>query len=91
MNMDDRIKKYNYLETEYFSTGMPYAYEFKYEGREYTIDYDDKNKVYLYADNKKDNKGPFDNIYEALDGIVLGGKTIRQLLLDTDFNFETIS
>jgi len=91
MNKNERIEKYNYLETEFFSTGIDYAYEFKYEGREYTIDYGDDNKVYLYADNEKDNKGPFNNIYEALDGIVLGGKTIRQLLLDTDFNFEAIS
>lgn len=84
------IDKFNYLDREYFSTGVNYAYEFQIHGKWFTLDVDDKTGYYALFQENGIVSHPFLNIYEALDNISFEGRTLKNLLMETDFNFELI-
>lgn len=85
----DFISKYNELEEDFFSNGTPWTYEWEFEGEMCCLDWDYDKKQYDYNRNYKFVKS-FKSIYEALDGIMLGKRTLRQMLLETNFQFLSI-
>ena len=87
---DKRIKKYNELEEEYFSTCSNWTYDWFYESDSYCLTWNFKENEYIYSRNGVEIQ-TFKNIYSALDGIVIDKKTLRQLLLETDFDFYSIN
>ena len=90
LNMGDKnFKKYNELEEEFFSTSN-WTYTWYIELVSYCLDWDfDLNEYKYFIDSKY--KKSFKNIYEALDGIIINKKTLRQLILETDFDFDMIN
>lgn len=90
-NMEDKhIKKYNELEEEFFSTCPNWTYTWYIESIHHCLDWDfDKNIYNYYIDSKY--QCSFKDIYDALDGIIINSKTLRQLILETDFDFDTIN
>lgn len=86
------IEKYKELDETAFATGCPFEYVFDYKGKEYHIDFDWKErKGYLFSyDWKKEKPKLYKTIYDALDKIKFDGKSLRELLLTTDFNFTSI-
>ncbi|MFA6377559.1 MAG: hypothetical protein WCW63_02925 [Acholeplasmataceae bacterium] len=86
----NNIDKYTYLDKEYFSTGVNYAYEFQIHGKWFTLDMDDKTGRYMLFQENGIISEQYSSIYEALDKISFEGTTLKQLLMETDFNFETI-
>lgn len=90
-NMEDRnIKKYQELEEEYFSSCPNWTYEWRIDSVIFMLNYDFENKKYNYSVGDKYIRS-FKDIYEALDGVVINGKTLKQLLLETDFDFYSIN
>ena len=87
---DKNIKKYNELEEEYFSTCSNWTYDWRYGADFYCLTWDFEKNVYIYSING-DVKLRFNDIYSALDGIIIDKKTLRQLLLETDFDFYSIN
>ena len=87
--VDKQIDKYNELEIEYFSNGTPWTYEWEFEGKPSLLDWNYELKRYEYWQGKT-LLGTFPDVYAALDGIILGKKTLRQMLLETDFDFNSI-
>jgi hypothetical protein len=87
---DKRIKKYNELEEEYFSTCPNWTYDWFYDNDSYCLTWDFEENEYMYSKNGVLIQ-TFKNIYFALDGIVIAKKTLRQLLLETDFDFYSIN
>ena len=87
---DKNIKKYNELEEEYFSTCPNWTYDWHYGPDSFCLTWDFEKNEYIYSING-DVKQKFSNIYSALDGIIIGKKTLRQLLLETDFDFYSIN
>jgi len=87
---DKNIKKYNELEEEFFSTCSNWTYEWRIESVIHVLDFDFDNNKYDYFVNSK-YVNSFSNIYEALDEIGINNKTLKQLLLETDFDFYSIT
>ena len=87
---DKNIKKYNELEEDFFSVCPNWTYEWHIDSVVYMLNYDFKNNRYEYWAGEE-HKGTFKDIYEALDGIVINGITLKQLLLETDFDFYCIN
>ncbi len=87
--VEKQIDKYNELEIEYFSNGTPWTYEWEFDGEPSILDWNYELKRYEY---RKSHTliGTFSDIYAALDGIFLGKKTLRQMLLETDFDFSSV-
>ena len=84
------IKKYNELEEEFFSTCPNWTYTWYIESVQHCLDWDfDNSKYNYYIDSKY--QCSFKDIYDALDGIIINSKTLRQLILETDFDFDTIN
>ena len=54
------------------------------------LDFDFDNDRYDYSIDSKYLKS-FSTIYEALDGILIEKRTLKQLLLETDFDFYSIT
>lgn len=86
---DNRIKKYNELETEFFSTKVNWTYTWNIDSIPHCLDWDSDNNKYDYFINEIYQRS-FKDIYDALDGIIINKKTLRQLILETDFDFESI-
>ena len=90
-NMEDKnIKKYNELEEEYFSTCSNWTYDWRYGQDSYCLTWDFDANEYRYSINGE-FKQTFKDIYSALDGIIIDKRTLRQLLLETDFDFYSIN
>ena len=91
LNMEDKyIKKYNELEEEFFSTKVNWTYTWYIESIPHCLDWnDEKNNYDYFVDSKYQNS--FKDIYDALDGIIINKKTLRQLILETDFDFDMIN
>ena len=54
------------------------------------LDWNDEECKYDYfIDSKYQNS--FKDIYDALDRIIINKKTLRQLILQTDFDFDMIN
>ena len=88
--MEDKyIDKYNELETEFFSTKVNWTYMWRIDSVSQCLDWDSDNNKYDYFIDGKYQKS-FKDIYEALDRIIINKKTLRQLILETDFDFESI-
>jgi len=87
---DKNIKKYNELEEEFFSTCSNWTYEWRIDSAIHVLDFDFDNNKYDYFVNSK-YVNSFSNIYEALDEIKINNKTLKQLLLETDFDFYSIT
>lgn len=85
------VDKYNEIETEFFSTAKQahWTFEWGNEKNGGCIDYDFKKKKYIYWKRGK-IFGEYKDIYEAIDNIKIGKRTIRQALLETDFDFTQI-
>ncbi len=86
---DKNIKKFNELEEDFFTTCPNWTYEWGIGSVRYCLDWDFDKEWYGYYVNCKFIEH-FKDIYEALDGVVIDGKTLRQMLLETDFDFEAI-
>lgn len=84
------IKKYNELEKEYFSTCSNWTYDWFYGPDSYCLTWDFDKNEYIYSINGTVQQY-FKDIYSALDGIIIDKKTLRQLLLETDFDFYSIN
>jgi len=84
------LEKYKYLDQEYFSTNIQWAYEFIIDGEWFTLDINDKDRKYVLFKKDGTTSGHFSSIYDALDNIKFHNRTIKQLLMETDFNFESI-
>lgn len=88
--MEDKfINKYNELEIEYFSSNVNWTYTWNINSIPYCLDWNSNNSNYDYFINGI-HQSYFANIYDALDGIIINKKTLRQLLLENDFDFDTI-
>lgn len=87
---DKNIQKYNELEKEFFSSCPNWTYNWHIGADEHCLTWDFDENIYLYGVNGK-FVSKHENIYKALDEIVINSKTLRQLLLDTDFNFDYIN
>ena len=89
-NMEDKyIDKYNELETEFFSTKVNWTYTWSVNSVPYCLDWNSSSNEYDYfIDGRHINS--FKSIYDALDGIIINKKTLRQLILETDFDFDAI-
>lgn len=87
---DKRIKKYNELEEEFFSRCSNWTYDWFYGGDSYCLTWNFEENEYIYSKNGVAIQ-TFKNVYSALDGIVIDKKTLRQLLLETDFDFYSIN
>ncbi len=87
---DKRINKYNELEIEFFSSKVNWTYTWNIDDVPHCLDWNFDNKEYDYFINGK-LQGTFKDIYDALDGIIIDKKkTLRQLILETDFDFDSI-
>lgn len=84
------LEKYNYLDKEFFSTNIHFTYEFFFNGEEYAINIDEAKGKYMFYDKNGIKSGPYANIYEAIESIKFDGMSIKELLLETGFNFESI-
>lgn len=90
LNMKDKnIEKYNELETEFFSTKVNWTYTWNINSIPYCLDWDSDNNKYDYYINGA-YQASFKDIYDALDEIIINKKTLRQLILETDFDFDSI-
>lgn len=87
---DKNIKKYNELEEEFFSSCSNWTYDWIIGSNSYCLTWDFSNEEYRYSVNDK-FIGTFKDIYSALDSICINGKTVKQLLLETDFDFYSIN
>ena len=87
---DKNIKKYHELEEEYFSSCPNWTYEWRIGSSVHILDFDFDNDRYDYSIDSKYLKS-FSTIYEALDGILIEKRTLKQLLLETDFDFYSIT
>ena len=87
---DKNIKKYNELDNEFFSTCSNWTYTWKIGSVSYCLTWDFEMNEYRYGADDIYLKS-FKDVYEALDGIIINNKTLRQLILETDFDFDTIN
>lgn len=83
------IKKFKELDHDWFSTYVNWTYIWKIGSSGYCLDWNTDTNIYEFF---KDCtlQGKFKNIYDALDNIVINNMTLKQLLLETDFNFDEI-
>lgn len=87
---NSNLEKYKYLDQEYFSTNIHWAYEFIIDGEWFTLDINDTGGMYVLFKKDGITSGQFSSIYDALDNIKFHDRTMKQLLIETDFNFESI-
>ena len=87
---DKNIRKFNELEEEYFSTCSNWTYDWFFGSDSYCLTWDFEANEYIYSINGAIQRR-FKNVYCALDEIVINKKTLRQLLLETDFDFYSIN
>jgi len=87
---DKNIQKYNELEEGFFSTCPNWTYNWHIGTDEHCLSWDFDENIYLYGVNGK-LVSKHKDIYKALDEIIINEKTLRQLLLDTDFDFDYIN
>ena len=86
---DKNIKKYMELDEEYFSTNVNWTYTWFVDSIPYCLDWNSDTSEYEFCVDCK-HQCSYKNIYEALDGIIINKKTLRQLLLETDFDFYSV-
>lgn len=85
------INKYKYLDETVFSLNCPHDFFFTYKGKKYSILWDHKNDLgYIFIGQINDKRNVYKTIYEALDCIKFDGKSLREMLLTTDFDFDDI-
>lgn len=84
------LKKFKELEVEFFSSCPNWTYDWTIGRDEYELTWDFKNNNYLYGINGT-LLGTYKDIYDALDNIVINGMSLKQMLLETDFDFDSIN
>lgn len=84
------IDKYEELKKEYFDTSLNWTYSWSIKSDFYCLDWNfEEQKYKFYKNNKYINE--YKDIYEALDHIEIENKSLRNLLLLTDFDFDMIN
>lgn len=86
----NNLKKYEFLNDEFFAINLNWTYEFSFDGEAYAINIDDSNGKYMLYNKSGPISGPFKDIYEAIEAIKFNNKSIKELILETDFTFDTI-
>ena len=84
------IKKFKELEADFFSSCPNWTYDWKIGNDRYELTWDFEDNKYLYGINGKFLR-TFNDIYDALDNLIINGMTLKQLLLETDFDFDSIN
>ena len=87
---DKNLKKYKELEEEYFSTCPNWTYNWEIDSIVYCLTWDFEENQYIYSIDGKFVCN-YKDIYDALDGIIINKKTLRQLILETNFDFDYIN
>jgi len=90
---NNNFKKYKSLDDQYFSNDCGWEFTFEIDSIKYFLEFDFENQTgyFFYKENEWDKKVLYKNIYIALDEIKFKGKSLRWMLINTDFDFIQVS
>lgn len=84
-------KEYEYLNEDYFSTGEPHEIFWRMNGKECSLVFENiEGKYVYYYTYGEEDVAIYKSINDALDSILYKGKTLREALTETDFQFNEI-